>query len=108
MKDIRQNWKALAAKRLITKEDIAALCIYRALVKEQGKEGCISRLRKSFIPITNQKKLNNGQYAYSSAYYALLHVKYSTVMSWIDEEDKEKVLALAKEICQGMHWGKEL
>jgi len=98
MKDIRQQWKALAAERKITREDIAALCIYRALVKEQGKNGAISRLQKSFKPITNPVKLENGAYPYGSLESALWAIKNSTLITWLDEEEKQQLLSYAKEI----------
>lgn len=98
MKDIRQQWKALAAERKINREDIAALCIYRSLTKNEGKEGAIGRLRKSFNPITNSTKLDNGAAPYYALSLALWCVKYSTILSWMDEEDKQQVLSIAKEI----------
>lgn len=98
MKDIRQQWKALAEKREIKSEDIAALCIYRALVKNEGKEGAISRLRKSFNPVTNPVKIENGAAPYFALSTALWSVKYSTLLVWLDEEDKAAVVALSKEI----------
>jgi len=98
MKDIRQQWKALAADRKVTREDIAALCLYRALVKEQGKEGAISRLHKSFIPITNPIKIENGAHPYGALASALWMVKHSTFVTWLDEEPKQALLTLAKEI----------
>jgi hypothetical protein len=98
MKDIRQNWKALAAEHKVTREDIAALCIYRALVKNQGKEGAISRLRKSFIPVTNPIKLQNGAAPYHALSVALWCVKYSAVYAWLDETEKQVLFELAKEI----------
>jgi len=98
MKDIRQNWKALAAERKITSQDIAALCIYRALHKEQGKEGSIERLRKSFKPITNTIKLDNGAYPYGALSSALWMVKHSTLITWLDEADQKAMLDLAREI----------
>jgi len=97
-KDIRPLWKALAEERKITKEDIAALCIYRALVKEQGKEGAISRLQRAFKPVTNTVKLENGAAPYGALDSALWLVKRSTFITWLDEEPKQAVLALAKEI----------
>lgn len=98
MKDIRQNWKALAADRKITREDIAALCLYRALVKEQGKPGAIERLRKSFKQITNPVKLENGAAPLWSLEYSLRTIRHSNVMSWLDEDEKAAMLALAKEV----------
>lgn len=98
MKDIRQQWKALAEKREIKSEDIAALCIYRALVKNEGKEGAILRLRKSFNPVTNPVKIENGAAPYFSLSTALWAVKYSTVLTWLDETEKQSLIAIAKEI----------
>lgn len=98
MKDIRQNWKALAADRKITREDIAALCLYRALVKGQGKEGAISRLQKAFKAITNPIKLENGAYPYGALESSLWAIKHSTLVAWLDEDEKTSLLALAKEI----------
>jgi len=97
-KDIRPQWKALAAERKITREDIAALCIYRSLIKGEGKEGAISRLRKSFSPITNPVKLENGAYPYGSLASALWMTKHSTFITWLDDESKQSLLILAKEI----------
>jgi hypothetical protein len=98
MTDIRQQWKALAAERKITRGDIAALILYRTLVKGQGKEAAIAKLRKSFIPIANPIKLQNGAYPYGALESALWSVKYSTVFTWLQEDEKEKLVALAKEI----------
>lgn len=98
MKDIRQNWKALAADRKIQSRDILALCIYRSIYKNEGKAGAISRIEKAFKPITNSVKLENGAYPFWALETALWSVKNSTLVSWLDETDKELVLALAKEI----------
>lgn len=98
MKDIRQEWKALAANRAIRSEDIAALCIYRALVKNEGKEGAIARLKKSFKPITNPVKLDNGAQPYYSLATALFSVKYSKVAGWLDEENKSTLVYISREI----------
>lgn len=96
--DIRAKWKALSAAREITKEDIAALCIYRSMFKGEGKEGAISRLRKSFIPISNLVKLENGAYPFGALDSALWLAKNSTLVSWLTEDEKKELLALAKEI----------
>jgi len=97
-KDIRPQWKSLAAERKITKEDIAGLCIYRALVKGEGKEGAISRLKKAFKPVTNPVKIENGAYPYGSLASALWSVKYSTFVQWLDEKDRDSIIAIAKDI----------
>ena len=96
--DTRPKWKALAAERKITYEDMAALAIYRSMVKGEGKEGAISRLHKSFKPITNTVKLENGARPYLSLYFALWLVKKSTFISWLTEEEKQEMLAIAKSI----------
>ena len=98
MKDIRQNWKDLAKTKAITKQDIAALCIYRTLRKEESKEQAIERIRKSFIPITNSTKIANGAHPYWALQESMYSLKSSKIYSWLDDEDKEKFLALAKEI----------
>lgn len=98
MKDIRQNWKALAADRKIKSEDIAALCIYRALVKEQGIEGALSRLRKSFKPITNTIKLANGTDPDLSLKNSLWLTKYSVFKDWLPEEEFKQVWEMAHAI----------
>ena len=96
MKDIRQQWKALAADRKITREDIAALCIYRAMVKEQIPEGAKSRLHKSFKPITNQTKLDNGAQPYAALESAVNCIEYSAFAGWLDETEMKALLEAAK------------
>jgi hypothetical protein len=98
MKDIRQNWKALAADRKIKSEDIAALCIYRALVKEQGIEGALSRLRKSFKSITNPIKLANGADPDLSLKNSLWSTKYSAFKDWLPEEEFKQIWEMAHAI----------
>jgi len=96
IKDIRPQWKALAADRKITREDIAALCIYRALRKEQVPEGAKSRLHKSFKPITNKVKLENGAYPYGSLETALNSIKYSNFAKWLNEDELKLMLDAVK------------
>jgi hypothetical protein len=96
-KDIREQWKAHAAARKITKEDIAALCIYRALIKEQMPEGAKSRLHKAFQPITNARKLANGTQPYGSLDASLNSIKYSIFAQWLDKEEMQTMLDAAKE-----------
>jgi len=102
MKDIRQNWKALAADRNIKSEDIAALCIYRALVKEQGIEGALSRLRKSFKPITNPVKLANGADPDLALKNALWLTRYSALSKWLTEEEFKPIWEMGHTIYRGM------
>jgi hypothetical protein len=96
IKDIRPHWKALAADRKITKEDIAALCIYRAMFKEQVPEGAKTRLHRAFKPITNKVKLENGAYPYGSLESAMYSIKYSAFAKWLNEEEMKALLAAAK------------
>jgi hypothetical protein len=96
MKDIRAQWKAHAALRKITKEDIAALCIYRAMVKEEIPDGAKSRLHKSFQPITNQVKLDNGADPWYSMKLAVNSVKYSVFKEWLDEDELKSLVEAAK------------
>jgi len=97
IKDIRPQWKALAAKREITKEDIAALCIYRALYKGQIPEGAKTRLHKSFKPITNPVKLNNGAEPNAALMIAIHSIKYSHFADWLDKEELQQLIDAAKE-----------
>lgn len=98
MKDIRQNWKDLANAKAIRKEDILALCLYKTLFKEQGKEEAIVRIKKSFIPIENEIKLANGAEPYAALSSAMYSLRGSNVYFWLEDADKEKLLTLAKEI----------
>ena len=113
MKNISTQWKALASARKITTKDVAALCVYRALLKSPdedgtrtaimqgyGKDGAIARLRKAFKPITNDTKLANGAEPFGSMMTALRMVKYSEVYKWLDEEDQKKLYDLSIEISK--------
>ena len=95
-KDIRPQWKALAQERKITKEDIAALCIYRALVKGEVPEGAKTRLHKAFRPITNQIKIANGAAPYAALDTALYSLKYSAFAKWLSEDEMKALIAAAK------------
>src|SRR5450631_2804852 len=70
--DIRPQWKELAGKKELTSSDMAALHIYRAMVKGEGLEGAKSRLKKAFRPVTCEKKLINGARVWGG-YQAALH-----------------------------------
>jgi len=104
MKDIRTQWKALASAKNIKSEDIAALCLYRTIYKEHTLEEGLNRIRKSFKPITNANKIANGAYPYGSLQASLRNIKYSSVVGWLDEEDKLKVIAMAKDVLSKMTW----
>ena len=113
MKDIRNQWKALAAAKKITYTDVAALCVYRALNKlpdpdgtrvaimqGYGKEGAIHRLRKSFSPITNHVKLTNGSAPFGTLTTALRMLKYSQIMDWLDPDDAKAIINLGLELSK--------
>jgi len=97
IKDIRPQWKELASSRQITKEDIAALCIYRAVRKQQVPEGAKTRLQKSFKPITNSVKLENGAAPYGALQTALYSIKYSHFAEWLDQDELQQLIDAAKE-----------
>lgn len=96
--DIRAQWKALASQKIITKEDIAALCIYRSMIKGEGKEGAISRLKKAFFPITNSIKLENGMDPYGALKSAIWGSRYSAVLTWLTPQEKADLQSLATEL----------
>ena len=96
--DVRENWKALAADRKITSSDIAALCIYRSMLRGEGAAGAESRLRKSFFPITNQVKLDNGAAPFGSLRIALGLIRYSTFYTWLTTAEQDAMWAIAKEL----------
>lgn len=99
--DIRQKWKTLADKQEIKSEDIVALCLHRTLYADEGNtEAAIVRITKSFTPITNANKLANGATPYMTLQYALRTLKYSSVFSWVNEDEQNQLLALAKDVLQ--------
>ena len=100
MKDIRQQWTALAAAKQITRQDIASLCIYRSLVKEQGKDGALSRLQKSFTPVTNKVKLENGAHPQHALRNALWLIKQSSLWSWLETDEQRSLEILSKELSK--------
>jgi hypothetical protein len=99
--DIREKWKALAADRKITKEDIAALCIYRSLIKGEGLDGAKGRLYKAFTPISNPVKLENGSQPYGSLSQALGCVRWSNVIKWLDKDEAKSLEEMAQTLFRG-------
>ena len=96
--DVRENWKALAADRKITSSDIAALCIYRSMLRGEGATGAESRLRKSFFPITNKVKLDNGAAPFGSLNSALWQIRHSTFFSWLTPLEQEAMWNIVQEL----------
>lgn len=105
MENFYIQWKALAEKREITSQDIAVLCIYRSLYKNEGKDGAIKRLRKSFSPVTNSVKLENGVLPYYSLHLALTCVKQSPVMGWMDKDIAEQLFSIARSVATDITYG---
>jgi hypothetical protein len=99
--DIREKWKALAADRKITKEDIAALCIYRSLIKDEGLDGAKGRLYKAFTPVSNPIKLENGTRPYGSLSQAVACIKWSNVITWLDTDEAKVVSEMAQTLFRG-------
>lgn len=95
-KDIRPLWKAFAKERKITKEDIAALCIYRAMVKGEVPVGANTRLLKAFKPITNTVKLENGADPQGALKSAIWSIKYSKFAEWLDKDELAALLEAVK------------
>lgn len=95
--DIRAQWKALAAEKKLTVEDMAALCLYRSILKGEGLDGAISRLKKSFSPITSKVKLENGCTPYGSMLRAAGFAQYSHLKDWLTKEEKEQLAKLGNE-----------
>jgi hypothetical protein len=100
MKDIRTQWKALAAEKKITREDIAALCLYRTMFKKEQTPEALARLHKSFAPITNAIKLANGAIPHASLDSAVRTIKYSAVAKWLDESDVNELLEFARAVLK--------
>ena len=92
---VRAIWKELADARTILSQDIAALCLYKSL--KLGDEETKARLHRSFSPITNQIKLQNGCTPYEALEKSLRWLKYSEFAKKLPEETQKEMEALAKE-----------
>ena len=96
MTDIRSIWKKLSSEKKLTRGDIATLCIYKAL-KKGVPEAAKTYLRKSFQPITNSNKLNNGAYPYYGMYNALHDVngyRPSIIFQLLTPEEQGQVASV--------------
>lgn len=98
MKDIRNQWKSHAKNGDISSTDMATYIIYKGIVGEQSIDQIIIKLHKAFKPISNPNKLANGCTANQSFTYALRAIKYSTFVHWLDDEDTNSILGIAKSI----------
>lgn len=98
MKDIRENWKTLSAERRIEREDIAAYCIYKTLVKGYDKGHAKAKLLKAFKPISNINKLSNGVRPYNSLEESLRLIKYSAFSKWLEKDEMQILFDMSKDI----------
>jgi hypothetical protein len=96
--DIRSKWKARAAIRNTTSADIAALCIYRSMIRGECKQATIARLRRSFTPVSNPIKLQNGHSRWHGLASGLFAVKFSPLLEWMTKEESVELLGIAKSI----------
>jgi hypothetical protein len=94
MTNIRAFWKQLADKKEITRNDIAALCLLKALRKDDPSLA-VNYLKESFKPVTNTIKLANGAYPYYALWDALCGVTTCQVAQQLTVEEKEKLRLLA-------------
>lgn len=92
--DIRAQWKARAALQNISSSDIAIYCIYRSLISDTGLAGAIQRLHKSFTPISNRVKLDNGAKPFGALQSALW--SHSVIYEWVTLEEKQEILSICR------------
>jgi len=100
--DIRPQWRQLSAERKISSADITALCLYRSVLRGEGKPGAIDRIKKAFQPITNTVKLANGAEPYFSLIESLRAAKYSVILQWLTQPEQLEIIRLSKEISVNM------
>lgn len=96
--DIRAKWKALSDNRLIKKQDMVALCIYRSMVANEDKDAAIKRLRKSFTPISNPSKLYNGSRPYYGLKSARQLIGKSELIKWLTIDESVLFISILEEI----------
>jgi hypothetical protein len=89
-------WKELADAKTISSEDVAALCLLRFL-KSKNTEDIKARLHRSFSPITNKIKLENGAAPYGALERALRLLRYSEFAKQLPLDTLKEMEALAKE-----------
>lgn len=93
---VKAIWKKLADARTITCQDVAALCLYKS-IKLGLTDDTKARLHRSFKPITNQIKLQNGCTPFEALEKSLRWLKYSEFAKQLPEETQKQMEALAKE-----------
>ena len=114
--DIRPQWKELAGKKCLSSSDMAALHIYRAIIKGEGAEGAKSRLKKAFKPVTCPRKLGGGAHpwgGYQAALYGISYLSWrydaetrkganvrilTTAATWLNESELKTLLEIAEQL----------
>lgn len=94
---VKAVWKKLADAKLISAQDIAALCLLRSL-KSSDTENTKVRLHRAFTPITNKIKLENGAVPYGSLEKSLRWIKYSEFAKQLPTDTLKEMESLAKEV----------
>ena len=105
---ITSSWKQFAAAKSIDKADIAALCIYRAILSgeyivssdriEDTKNEAVRLLKKSFSPVSNQKKLQSGRHRYQGLLEALSQTSSSWIFSALPDDAQNIFMGIVSQI----------
>jgi hypothetical protein len=87
-------WKQLANQRKIQNYDVAAYCIVKAIFAKSNEKYEVAKalLLKSFTPITNDNKLNNGHAEWGGLEQALIWASRSKLYIELDK-DSQKIFA---------------
>lgn len=91
-------WKQLANERKIQNYDVAAYCIIKAIFAKSNEKYEVARalLLKSFTPITNENKLNNGHAEWGGLEQALMWSFRSKLFLELDETSQKTFADLQK------------
>ena len=95
-------WKQLANQRKIQNYDVAAYCIVKAIFAKSNEKYEVAKalLLKSFTPITNDNKLNNGQYEFRNLVLALISSFRSKLYLELDEESQKIFASLQNSLVR--------
>jgi len=94
MTNIKEVWKDLSNRKVLTSSDMAFLCLYKSLTKEDTSLAS-AYLKSSFTPITNQRKLENGHFPWFGLWDALRSINDSQLMKYLTDEEREQIKILA-------------
>lgn len=104
MTKINTLWKTLAAKKHITKYDIIAMALIKALnAKSNDKLGVAKGLLlKAFTPITNKNRLYNGAEPFESVIRELYYNRpvISILFSALNDDEKQPFIDLMKTLSK--------